>query len=149
MGSTLVLAYLDKDEWIIVNVGDSRVYQYRDHELIQITEDHSQVEELVRAGRLERTDALYLANRHVITRAMGVEPYVEEDLFTAPAVPGSRLLLCSDGLHGMIEDSEIAAVLEEEGDLNAAARRLITLAKERGGRDNVTLILVEIQEENR
>jgi len=149
MGSTLVLAYLDKDMWRIINVGDSRAYLYTDNTLRQLTEDHSLVEEMVRSGRLERNDPLYQANRNVILRAMGVEPYVEEDTFSVAAEPGSRLLLCSDGLHGMLDDTSIAGILAEETDTQAAVQKLIEAAKEAGGRDNVTAVLIDCVAENK
>ena len=144
LGSTLVMAFWDKSRFHIINVGDSRAYLFADGELIQITEDHSLVEEMVRSGRLERDDEMYRANRNVITRAMGTEPYVEEDLFTAEAAPGSRLLLCTDGLHGMLEEEEIIRILSEEEDTEAAAERLVLEAKKGGGRDNITVILIDV-----
>lgn len=148
MGSTLVMAYLDKKEWLIINVGDSRAYEFVQDELRQITQDHSLVEELVRSGRLSREDKLYQTNRHVITRAMGSEPIVEEDCFTLPAREGQRLLLCSDGLHGMLADETIAAILKEEIDTTRAAARLMQEAKEAGGKDNITILLIDYREEN-
>ena len=147
MGSTLVMAYLDKKEWLIINVGDSRAYEFVQDELRQITQDHSLVEELVRAGRLSREDKLYQTNRHVITRAMGSEPIVEE-CFTLPAKEGQRLLLCSDGLHGMLADEAIAAILKEEKDTTRAAARLMQEAKDAGGKDNITILLIDYREEN-
>ncbi len=147
MGSTLVMAYFNKTEWIVINVGDSRAYLLEDGELQQITLDHSWVEEMVRQGVLERDDPMYLANRNKITRAMGSEPVVEEDVFLVPAASGQRLLLCSDGLHGMLSDDEIAAVLREEEDVDRAASRLLHLAMEAGGQDNITILLAEYRDE--
>ena len=147
LGSTLVMAFWDKNRWHIINVGDSRAYLFDEGELIQITEDHSLVEEMVRNGQLERSDEMYLANRNVITRAMGTEPYVEEDIFIADANPGSRLLLCSDGLHGMLEEAEIVKILSAEEDTEKAAEALVAEAKKGGGRDNITVILVDVLEE--
>ena len=102
---------------------------------------------MVRNGQLERSDEMYLANRNVITRAMGTEPYVEEDIFIADANPGSRLLLCSDGLHGMLEEAEIVKILSAEEDTEKAAEALVAEAKKGGGRDNITVILVDVLEE--
>lgn len=147
MGSTLVMAYLDKKEWLFINVGDSRAYVYFEDQLDQITQDHSLVEELVRLGRLNREDKLYQTNRNVITRAMGIDPVVEEDCFTWPAKAGQRILLCSDGLHGMISDEAIAAVLREEADTTRAAARLMKEAKDAGGKDNITILLIDYREE--
>ncbi len=148
MGSTLVLAYFDKEVWRIINVGDSRAYTYYQDQLEQITADHSLVEELVRSGRLDRGDPLYLAHRNVIMRAMGVDAYVEEDLFEVPVRSGMRLLLCSDGLHGLVDDETIARVLGEEPDPDQAVTRLVSLAKEAGGKDNVTAVLIDYTAEN-
>ena len=147
LGSTLVMAYWDKSRFHIINVGDSRAYLFRDGLLMQVTEDHSLVEEMVRSGRLERDDEMYRANRHVITRAMGTEPYVDEDLFRVEAPPGSRLLLCTDGLHGMLEGDLITGILMEEEDTEAAAERLVAEAKKGGGKDNITVILIDVLEE--
>lgn len=147
LGSTLVMAFWDRSRFHIINVGDSRAYLFRNGELIQITEDHSLVEEMVRDGRLERDDEMYLANRNVITRAMGTEPYVEEDVFLAEAVPGNRLLLCTDGLHGMLAEEEIIRILSEVSDTEEAAEQLVLEAKKGGGKDNITVILVDVLEE--
>ena len=143
MGSTVVLAYFREGIWHVINVGDSRAYYYNGT-LSQITKDHSLVEEMVEEGRLERDDPLYEANRNVITRAMGADVIVEEDYFTQQAEPGSRLLLCSDGLHGMISDEEISRILEETEDPDQAAVALVTLAIEAGGKDNVTAIVADV-----
>lgn len=148
MGSTLVMAWFDKKEWIILNVGDSRCYLFEEDSLQQITQDHSLVEEMVRQGVLERSDPLYQSNRHKITRAMGTEPYVEEDTFTLPVRSGQRLLLCTDGLHGMVSDEEIAQVLREEEDINRGAAKLLRMAQEAGGQDNITVLLIEYREES-
>ncbi len=148
MGSTLVMAYFNRTEWIVVNVGDSRAYLFENDTLRQITLDHSWVEELVRQGVLERDDPMYQANRNKITRAMGPEPLVDEDVFIVPAVSGQRLLLCSDGLHGMLSDEEIAAVLREEEDVDRAVSRLLRQALDAGGQDNVTVLLVEYRDES-
>ncbi|MBO4839016.1 MAG: Stp1/IreP family PP2C-type Ser/Thr phosphatase [Lachnospiraceae bacterium] len=147
MGSTVVMAYFNKTEWIVVNVGDSRAYLFENDELRQITLDHSWVEEMVRQGVLERDDPMYLANRNKITRAMGSEATVEEDVFLVPAASGQRLLLCSDGLHGMVSDEDIAAVLRGEEDVDRAASRLLRMAMDAGGQDNITILLVEYREE--
>ncbi|MBP3728706.1 MAG: Stp1/IreP family PP2C-type Ser/Thr phosphatase [Lachnospiraceae bacterium] len=147
MGSTLVMAWFDKKEWIIINVGDSRAYLFFEDELVQITRDHSLVEEMVRQNRLTKEDPMYAAHKHVITRAMGTEALVEEDCFILPAETGQRLLLCSDGLHGMVPDEEIAQVLREEAEGQRAAARLLAMAKDAGGRDNITILLIDYRDE--
>ncbi|MBQ4424406.1 MAG: Stp1/IreP family PP2C-type Ser/Thr phosphatase [Lachnospiraceae bacterium] len=148
MGSTLVMAYFEEGIWHVINVGDSRAYYYIDGVLQQITKDHSLVEEMVEAGRLQRDDPLYRVNRNVITRAMGAEPYVEEDYFQIETAPGGRLLLCTDGLHGMVPDDLIAQVLEEEPDPDTAAVSLVQMARDAGGKDNITAIVADCTEED-
>ncbi len=143
MGTTLVLATVKHKTVHIINVGDSRLYTY-DGGLTQITRDHSLVEEMVAAGRLNRSDPLYDANKNIITRAMGIDPCLEQDYFSLEAKPGMKLLLCSDGLCGQVKDAEIAAVLAEEPDLEKAAARLVELSKAHGGSDNISVIIVEL-----
>lgn len=145
LGSTLVMAFWDNGAgvWHIINVGDSRAYLFEDDSLRQLTEDHSLVEEMVREGRLHREDALYRKNCHVITRAMGTEPYVEEDYYCVEASECSRLLLCSDGLHGMLEEEEMIRILRDVEDTEEAASALMLSAKKGGGKDNITLILID------
>ena len=142
MGSTLVMTSLRDGEAHVINVGDSRLYHF-DGALTQITRDHSLVDEMVAKGKLTKDDPFYAANKNVITRAMGISAYVAPDYFRVPLGPGSRLLLCSDGLSGMVEDETIADVLRNELDTAAAAEKLMTLAKEAGGKDNITVILID------
>ena len=126
----------------MINVGDSRLYYYNG-ELTQITRDHSLVDEMVAKGKLTKDDPFYAANKNVITRAMGISARVEPDYFCVPLEAGCRILLCSDGLSGMVEDSVIADVLAEERDASAAADKLMQLAKDAGGKDNITVIVVD------
>lgn len=147
MGSTLVMTSIAGGEAHVINVGDSRLYRF-DGQLVQITRDHSLVDEMVAKGRLTKDDPFYAANKNVITRAMGIGAYVEPDYFCVPLQKGDRLLLCSDGLSGMVDDETIAAVLAGEPDTAAAAEKLMELAKEAGGRDNITVILIDPDAEN-
>ena len=142
MGSTLVMTSIRGDEAHVINVGDSRLYRY-DGKLTQITRDHSLVDEMVAQGKLTKDDPFYAANKNVITRAMGVGAYVEPDYFLGPLQEGDRLLLCSDGLSGMVDDEAIAEVLAGEPDTAAAAEKLMELAKQGGGRDNISVILID------
>ena len=142
MGSTLVMLSLGGGEAHVVNVGDSRMYYYNG-KLEQITHDHSLVDEMVAKGKLTRDDPFYAANKNVITRAMGISAYVEPDAFRVPLETGCRLLLCSDGLSGMVDDAVIAEVLSAEPDTAAAAEKLMELAMKGGGKDNVTVILID------
>ena len=147
MGSTLVMASIEDGEAHVINVGDSRLYRF-DGQLVQITRDHSLVEELVEAGIITHEQARHHPQKNVITRAMGVSAYVEPDYFCVPLKEGDRLLLCSDGLSGMIDDETIAGVLADEADTAAAAEKLMELAKESGGRDNISVILIDPDAEN-
>lgn len=140
MGTTLVAALIGGNELHVANVGDSRAYRLREGTLSQLTADHSLVAEEVRAGVISAVDAWTHPFRNVLTRAIGGEPEVAVDLFNAPWLPGDRLLLCSDGLHGVVPDELILdALLGLEPE--KAARALIDAANALGGPDNVTVIV--------
>ncbi|MBQ6292697.1 MAG: Stp1/IreP family PP2C-type Ser/Thr phosphatase [Lachnospiraceae bacterium] len=142
MGSTMVMASIEGGTAHVINVGDSRLYHF-DGTLTQVTKDHSMVDEMVAQGKLTKDDPFYAANKNMITRAMGVGSRVEPDYFCVSLGPGSRLLLCSDGLSGMVDDDTIAEVLANEPDTAAAAEKLMALAKEAGGKDNITVIVID------
>jgi serine/threonine protein phosphatase PrpC len=146
MGTTLTAVYLHGPELAVAHVGDSRAYVLRDGELIRLTHDHSLVEELMRRGKLTPEQAAEHPQRSIITRALGIEPEVEVDTWTYPARAGDVVLLCSDGLTSMIEESEVADVLRSEPDLERAGERLIHAANEAGGRDNITVVLFRLVE---
>jgi serine/threonine protein phosphatase PrpC len=143
MGTTLVALLEDGDMVHVANVGDSRGYLLRQGELSQVTVDHSLVQELVDDGRLSPEDAERHPQRSVITRALGIDPEVEFDLFTYKLQVGDRLLLCSDGLSDVVEPAQIRRVLLRFPDAQKAARQLITVANEQGGPDNITVIVVD------
>jgi protein phosphatase len=145
MGTTLTAALVHGDEVSFAHVGDSRAYVLRDGKLKQITNDHSLVEELRRQGRLTRDQAAEHPQRSVITRALGPEPDVQVDTFTYQGRPGDLFLLCSDGLTTMLSDDDLLAILKRDGDLERAARRLIRAANDRGGRDNITVVLFRLE----
>jgi protein phosphatase len=145
MGTTLTAALVRGDEISFGHVGDSRAYVYRDGKLKQITNDHSLVEELRRQGRLTRDQAAEHPQRSVITRALGPEPEVQVDTMTFRAQPGDVFLLCSDGLTTMLSDEDLLAILRREGDLDRTARRLVKAANDRGGRDNITVVLFRLE----
>jgi PPM family protein phosphatase len=145
MGTTLVaLALLDGDRIAIVNVGDSRLYGFRDGELRQITLDHNLVAELVAQGRISKEEAEFHPRRNIMTRALGVEPEVPIDLFEEDAHAGDRYLLCSDGLPREVKDDHIEALLRRLADPEQAAHELVDEAKRRGGNDNITVVVVDI-----
>ena len=140
MGTTLSVLWLGVNYAYIAHVGDSRIYRLREGSLTQITQDHSLVEELVRAGLITREQARTHPRRNIITRALGTHGENEPDLLVTDVRDGDLFLLCTDGLTGMVADGDIERVLREN-DMETAADRLLALALEAGGRDNVTLIL--------
>lgn len=143
MGTTLVALLEDGDMVHVANVGDSRGYLLRQGELSQVTVDHSLVQELVDDGRLSPEDAERHPQRSVITRALGIDPEVEFDLFTYKLLVGDRLLLCSDGLSDVVEPAQIRKVLLRVRSAQRAARELVTVANDQGGPDNITVIVVD------
>lgn len=148
MGSTVaglaIVTLGGGDHWLVFNVGDSRVYRYAAGRLVQLTVDHSEVAELVRAGELEPARARQDPRRHIITRCLGTEPPPVPDLWVFPPVPGERFVLCSDGLPQELDDVAIAAVLAVEADPQRAADALVRAAVAAGGRDNVTAVVVDL-----
>jgi protein phosphatase len=143
MGTTLAALQLRGGEAALVNVGDSRIYLLRGGGLHALTLDHSMVADLVVYRRLDPAAALRHPQRHVITRALGVQPVLEPDVASLRVERGDLFLLCTDGISSAVEEGEIARALRAAGaDLEAAADRLIALANDRGGDDNATAILV-------
>lgn len=141
MGTTLVAALIHGRHAVLINIGDSRAYRIRGDEITQLTLDHSYVQELYRKGRLTAEEARHHPNRNLITRAVGVDEFVEADIFEGELAPTDLLLLCSDGLTGMLEDNEIVALVNASRSLDEAVEHLIAAACENGGLDNVTAIL--------
>ena len=146
MGTTLTAAMIHGEEVSVAHVGDSRAYIFRDGKLRRLTSDHSLVEELRRQGRLTEEQAEEHPQRAIITRALGPEPEVEVDTMTYPARGSDIVLLCSDGLTTMVPEDAIEKIAGEEPDLNALVGRLVREANERGGRDNVTVLAVRLEE---
>jgi protein phosphatase len=146
MGTTLTAVYVGEDEVAIAHVGDSRAYCLRDGDLLRLTDDHSLVDELMRQGRLTPEEAVEHPQRSVITRALGPESTVEVDTRSFRARAGDVYLLCSDGLTTMISEEQIAAVLLAHPRLHDAGEALIAAANEAGGRDNITVVLIRLEE---
>ena len=144
MGTTLVTAVIEDSTMYVANVGDSRLYLIRDR-LKQITKDHSYVEELVSLGQLERGSKDYREKKNIITRAVGTEDKLEIDFFEVSLEPGDYILLCSDGLSNMLEDAEIEEIICSELELPEKAEKLITVANDNGGKDNIAVVLIEPQ----
>ncbi|MBD5530189.1 MAG: Stp1/IreP family PP2C-type Ser/Thr phosphatase [Lachnospiraceae bacterium] len=142
MGTTVVAATCLGKYLQVANVGDSRLYIVNE-EIRQITRDHSKVEELVRVGVLDREAARNHPEKNIITRAVGANDAVEVDFFTVELTPGDIVLMCSDGLTNMLEDEEIRDILKCPGELEEKAQKLIEAANSHGGKDNISVILIE------
>ena len=130
--------------WLVFNVGDSRVYRWSASRLEQVSVDHSVVQELLDAGELAPADARRHPERHVLTRALGTGEPPEPDYWLLPAGADDRLLICTDGLTRELADDEIAQVLGASDDPQEAAAQLVQHALERGGRDNVSVVVVDV-----
>ena len=142
MGTTMVGCTIDGDKLYAANVGDSRLYVMDDH-LRQITVDHSLVEAMVRAGSLQRSQMRTHPERNVITRAIGAEDSLSTDIFEVTLKENSLVLLCSDGLTVMLEDKEIEDILRRDLSLEEKADLLVERANEEGGKDNISVVLVQ------
>lgn len=144
MGTTLTLAYVDEKRLHVFQIGDSRLYIVHDT-IRQVTQDHSYVEEMYRKGLLKRDSEEYHNKKNIITRALGTYDFVTADIFEEELVPGDVLLLCSDGLTNMVADAAILETVKSDQPLEEKADRLIALANENGGQDNITVILAVIE----
>jgi PPM family protein phosphatase len=152
MGTTLVALALvhegDEEQLAIVNVGDSRVYRLQQGELEQLTTDHRLVQELIDDGQLSEAEATYHPQRHVLTRALGVDAEVPADSLQVVPYKGDRFLLCSDGLSGEVGDSEVASILRRIADPQEAAKELVAAAMANGGSDNITVVVVDVVDDD-
>ncbi len=144
MGSTLVIATVKGNVLYVANIGDSRLYLLRG-ELEQITKDHSYVEELVAMGKMKRGSRGYHAQKNIITRALGASAKVDADLYALALKPRDRFLMCSDGLSNMVDEFEMEYIIRTEDSLKRQAECLVEAANRNGGRDNISVILVEPQ----
>ncbi len=142
MGTTVVAASCLGKYLQIANVGDSRLYVIG-NEIKQITKDHSLVEEMIRMGGIDRAAAKNHPDKNIITRAIGANDTVEIDFFTVELRPGEKVLMCSDGLSNMLEDDEIRRIVQGDGSIEGRAKELVSAANARGGRDNISVILIE------
>ena len=142
MGTTLVVATVNGDELQVANVGDSRLYVVND-KITQITTDHSLVEEMIKAGGLERSQARWHPDKNIITRAIGASEKDKVDFFKVKLKEDDTILMCSDGLTNMLEDEEILMILKGERDIVEKAEALVKAANDNGGADNIAVVLVE------
>jgi len=147
-GTTAVVALLVEDDgapkWLLANLGDSRIYRVGSGVLDQVSVDHSVVQELLDAGTITSEDVATHPERHVITRALGGPDAAEADFFLLPLTSVDRLLLCSDGVTGMLDDGAIAGVLDAVDDPRDAADRLVAASVEAGGHDNATAVVIDV-----
>ena len=142
MGTTVVVASCLGKYLQIANVGDSRLYVIGE-EITQITKDHSLVEEMVRMGGINREAARNHPDKNIITRAVGADNTVAIDFFSVELKPSEKVLMCSDGLTNMLEDEEIRMIVQGPGSVEMRAKELVSAANERGGKDNISVILIE------
>ena len=144
MGTTATVAIVDGDNVYLGHVGDSRAYLVRDGGFIeQVTEDHSVVAQLLKAGAITPQEAVHHPYRNVITRCLGMQMDVEADIGVVQWKIGDRLLLCTDGLSGLVSDDEMAKMATEHEDLQDACQKMLDLAMARGGYDNITVVMAE------
>ena len=144
MGTTLVAATIIDDVLRVANVGDSRLYLINEG-IQQITIDHSYVEEMVRMGGINREQARNHKNKNIITRAIGAQPNVNPDFFEVNLKKGDQIFMCTDGVSNMLTDDEILSILKEEGTEEARIEKIVAMANEHGGRDNMGIIFVSPQ----
>lgn len=143
MGTTLTVAMVAGSSLVIGHVGDSRLYLLRGDQLHQPSSDHNWAEEEIRRGHLTRDAARTHPGRNMLTRAIGTTPQVEVDVLALPVQEGDTVLLCSDGLHGLVPDEEISGVLQAQPPPEAA-KTLVDMANEHGGSDNVTVVIARM-----
>ena len=149
MGATLTAAWIDGAKLSIAHVGDSRAYLLRSGSLLQLTRDHSLVAEQVRRGILTAAEAEESTMQSVLLRALGAQAAIEVDAEEHTLFPRDVLLLCSDGLTRVVTEPEIAGTLQAETDPTRAAEKLVALANERGGPDNITVLTVRLEKDSK
>ena len=146
MGTTIVAACVIGNQLHVANVGDSRLYlaDAKKKTIRQVTKDHSLVEEMVRMGGMAKETAQNHPNKHIITRAIGARDRLQVDYFSEKLAIGDIVLMCSDGLSNMLEDSEISKILFSDKNIEQKANDLIKAANDNGGKDNITVILIKL-----
>lgn len=145
MGTTLVVGLFTNNKLLVGHIGDSRMYRFRNQVLTQITEDHSLLQEQIKSGLITAEQAKYSANKNLVTRALGIDPEVELELNEYDVEVDDIYLLCSDGLSDLVEDEIIQATLNMlSSDLAEAASKLVQMANDNGGKDNISVILVRV-----
>ena len=148
MGTTVVAAIFGRDVLVLGHVGDSRAYRLRDGQLTQLTKDHSVLQEEIDAGLVTPEQALVATHKNLVTRALGVDPGVVLDLIEVAVQPDDLYLLCSDGLTDLVHDPQIAQILQTPHTLQNKADQLVDAANEQGGRDNISVVLIQAAQES-
>lgn len=143
MGTTVVAATVIGHRLYVANVGDSRLYVINHEAIRQITRDHSLVEEMVRLGEVDKEDAKDHPDKNIITRAVGVASELSADFFETELKPGDTVLMCTDGLTNMIDDEDIKKIVLGQRDIVEKAEKLVNTANANGGKDNITVVLIE------
>lgn len=143
LSGVVVVEQMGAPYWLVLNIGDSRTYRLSHGQLSQVSVDHSEVQELVDAGQISQAQAAVHPRRHVVTRALGTGDEIEADYWLLPIEEGDRILVCSDGLNGELDDEHISNILRSQADPQAAVDELIQAALRSGGRDNVTCIVLD------
>ena len=143
-GTTVVVAVLVDDRWLIANLGDSRAYRVTGDRLVQVSHDHSLVQDLLDAGDITEAEVADHPERHVITRALGGPGFAEPDLFWVDLADADRLLLCTDGVNGFVDDPLIERLLAAEPEAAGAVTALVTASVDAGGEDNATALVVDV-----
>ncbi len=145
MGTTVVALYFLDDAIVIAHVGDSRCYRLRGQELVQLTEDHSLINDYIKMKRMTAEEAENWPHKNVVVRALGMKEAVQVDIHSESPRVGDCYILCSDGLSGMISDAQIAHIASSERDLDRAVERMIDGANEEGGIDNISVVLARVE----
>ncbi|NMB15856.1 MAG: Stp1/IreP family PP2C-type Ser/Thr phosphatase [Firmicutes bacterium] len=149
MGTTLTALLITEGRLWVAHVGDSRAYLCRQRELVQLTQDHSVVGELVRNGDLSAQEARFHPHRNLLTRALGTASVVAVDVFSTEWQQDDKALLCTDGLSGPLEDDEIRQIIQDHDDPQGAVDELIRQARKRGAPDNVTAVLIKLASQDK
>ena len=144
MATTLVMLYLRDDDAYVVNIGDSRAYLIRDEDIMQVTDDHTFVNDLVKKGIITKDEAVTHPKRNMITRAIGAAGDIKPDFFTFKTYPDDIIMLCTDGLYGEVSDEDICSIILKNSHMRQACAELVETANRNGGEDNITVVAVKL-----
>ncbi len=149
MATTLVACAFRHDQAAVVHAGDSRCYRIRDRATVQLTRDHTVANEHLRMGAISAATAASSETRHLLARSLGADLFLNVEMNEHPLYPGDVFLLCSDGMHNSVQGSDMAAIVRPGVDLSAAAAKLVALANERDGSDNISVLLIRVRDVER